>query len=71
MSREKVHTYGALRNGICFTTRCHQVRYVFLTANNMLVVLKNTDPACTDILLFANIKIQLTGTFEVNAKIKF
>jgi len=28
----------------------------------------NCGPACTDILLFANMKIQLTETFQFNAK---
>jgi len=42
----------------------------FLTASNLRVVLKKIGLPCTDILLFANIKIQLTGTFEVTVKIK-
>jgi len=34
MSGEKAHTYGALRNGIRITTRCHPVRYVYVFSSS-------------------------------------
>jgi hypothetical protein len=74
MSGKNAHIRYMARTEMAYTSQVASQHVIMLSVFSNLKHLgggpTNSGVACNDFLLFANMKIQLTGTFEVTAKIK-